>query len=80
MVENRLLRVRLGSFGEINSVGGGVWEFKFRRGRGLRVYYTLESARVVLLLLGGDKRTQRRDIGKAQELLRSYKEEDHAKH
>ena len=73
MVEARLLRVRLGSFGEINSVGDGVWELKFRKGRALRLYYGQVGKQVVLLLMGGDKRTQTRDVKKARTLFASYR-------
>lgn len=69
MVENRLIRVRLGNFGEVNEVGNGVWELKFRKGSAFRVYYALVGREVVLLIVGGNKRTQRRDVEKAKKLF-----------
>ena len=73
MVENRLVRVRLGSFGEIDDVGKGVWELKFRKGRALRIYYGQVGREVILLISGGDKRTQRKDIEKAKSFFAMYK-------
>lgn len=74
MIDDRLARVRQGSYGEINSVGGGVWELKFRKGRAIRVYYGIMGRQVVLLIAGGDKRTQKRDIEKAKALFLLFKE------
>ena len=74
MVDDRLARVRQGSFGEINALGYGVSELKFRRGRALRVYYGQIGKQVILLIVGGDKSTQKRDIAKAIELFRLVKE------
>ena len=53
MVDIRLARVQLGSFGEINSVGDGVWELKFRKGRAIRIYYGQTGKTVILLIVGG---------------------------
>ena len=82
MVENRLLRLRLGSFGEVNTVGDAVWELKFRKGRALRIYYGQIGKEIVLLISGGDKRTQKKDIKRAKELFANYKsgELKNAKH
>jgi putative addiction module killer protein len=74
MVDDRLARVRQGSLGEINSVGGGVWELKFRKGKAIRLYYGIVGRQVVLLIVGGDKRTQKRDIEKARALFLLFKE------
>ena len=73
IIDNRLIRVRLGSFGEINDVGKGVWELKFRKGRALRVYYGQIGREVILLIIGGDKRTQKKDIEKAKMLFTAFK-------
>lgn len=73
MIDSRFLRVRLGSFGEINNIGDSIWEFKFRKGSALRVYYLQSKQRVVLLIIGGDKGSQRKNIAKAKVLARAYK-------
>ena len=73
MVDTRLLRVRLGVFGEINTVGKGVWELKFRKGAAFRTYYGQIGREIILLIVGGDEGTQKRDINKALELFTQYK-------
>jgi putative addiction module killer protein len=67
-VDARLARVRAGNFGDCKSVGGGVFELRIPLGPGLRVYYGLRGQEIVVLLGGGDKRGQQRDIRRAQEL------------
>ena len=62
----RLDRVRLGNLGKNRSVGDGVYELKIDYGPGYRVYYGLDKKTVVLLLLGGDKSTQKKDITQAR--------------
>ncbi len=69
----RVNRVAIGLFGDSKSVGGGVWELRIDCGPGFRIYYGLASGVVVLLLLGGDKASQRADIQKAQEYWNEYR-------
>jgi putative addiction module killer protein len=64
-VAARLIRLQNGNFGDCKPVGDGVWELRVDWGPGYRVYYAIESKRVVLLCEGGDKRTQEQDIGRA---------------
>ena len=71
-VDSRLARVRAGNFGDFKSVGGGVFELRIDLGPGLRVYYGLHGQRVVVLVGGGDKRSQARDIRRAQELWQQF--------
>jgi putative addiction module killer protein len=68
-VRARLNRVRLGSY---KSVGGGVEELRIDFGPGYRIYYGRDGVSVVLLLCGGSKRTQERDILTAQKYWREY--------
>ena len=69
----RLDRVRLGNLGNNRSVGSGVYELKIDYGPGYRVYYARDSKTIVLLLLGGDKATQEKDIVQAKAYLTDYK-------
>ena len=62
----RLDRVRLGNLGNNRAVGDGVFELKIDYGPGYRVYYALDGKTVVLLLLGGDKSTQDKDIARSK--------------
>ncbi len=69
----RLDRVRLGNLGKNRSVGEGVYELKIDYGPGYRVYYGLKQKTVVLLLLGGDKSSQKKDIAQAKVYWQGYK-------
>ncbi len=64
----RLDRARLGNFGDVESVGGGVSEMRIFLGPGYRLYYTTRASKIILLLCGGDKSTQKKDIKKARDL------------
>jgi putative addiction module killer protein len=64
-IAKRLDRLADGNFGDAKSVGGGVSELRFTFGPGYRVYFTLRGQVVVILLCGGDKQTQRRDVDRA---------------
>ena len=63
----RVERLRNGGFGDCKPLRDGVWELRIDWGPGYRVYYALSGRRVVLLLLGGDKRQQNADISQAVE-------------
>ncbi len=62
-------------FGECKSVGGGVKELKINYAKGYRIYFTEKDGKIILLLLGGDKATQKDDIKKAKEILKIYNRE-----
>ena len=68
----RLLRIEEGSFGDHTSVGNGVWELRLFFGAGYRIYYAEEGERIVLLLCGGDKSSQPRDIERAKGYWKEY--------
>ena len=66
-VDARLARVRAGNFGDAKSVGAEVFELRINFGPGVRVYYGLHGRQVVVLLGGGGKGSQDRDIRRAQQ-------------
>jgi putative addiction module killer protein len=70
----RLDSVRLGNLGDTKTVGDGVSEFRIDVGAGYRVYYTRRHRVVVILLCGGDKSTQNKDIVRAKLLARQLSE------
>lgn len=67
----RLESVRLGNLGDVRSVGGGVSEMRIDVGAGYRVYFTRRQRMVILLLCGGDKPSQVRDIAHAQQMAKA---------
>ncbi len=69
-VQVRLDRLRLGLSGDTRPVGEGVSELRIDYGPGYRVYHVRRGRELVILLAGGDKRTQERDIRKAIQLAR----------
>ncbi len=71
----RINRARAGNFGEYRVLDDGVCEMKIDFGPGYRVYYAQEGLRVYLLLVGGDKSSQKKDVARAQEMWRVIKEE-----
>ena len=73
----RLDHVRLGSLGDCHSVGDGVQELRIDYGPGYRVYFAHEGKRIVLLLLGGDKKSQQKDIVRAKNCLSDQKGRKH---
>ncbi len=70
----RLRRIEEGNLGDHRTVGGGVSELRVNVGQGYRVYYTVRRATVVVLLCGGDKSSQQRDIRRAQQMAAELEE------
>jgi putative addiction module killer protein len=75
IVATRLNRIVQGNFGLCKKLGDEVWELKFDFGPGLRVYFAENGDTIVVLLCGGDKSTQHRDIEKAKRYWAEYKKE-----
>ena len=71
-IRSRLDRILLGSFGDCKSIGGGVFELRFHFGSGYRVYFGIDQNTIVILLYGGDKHAQERDIHRSQEYWKDY--------
>ena len=65
----RLARLENGNFGDVKALGAGLSELRFFLGAGLRIYFTIRDGSIVVLLVGGDKSTQSRDIAKARKML-----------
>jgi len=70
-INTRIRRLSLGNPGDVKPVGEGVSELRIDYGPGYRVYFIQRGHEVVILLAGGDKRTQERDIRTALEFARN---------
>ena len=64
----RIRRMEMGNPGDAKSVGQGILEMRIDYGPGYRIYYMHRGAEIVILLCGGDKRTQQQDINRARKL------------
>jgi putative addiction module killer protein len=73
-IDGRIGRLRAGNFGDVKSVGGGVSELRVDYGPGYRVYFTRRGDKIVILLCGGDKGSQARDIRRAKALAAEAEE------
>jgi putative addiction module killer protein len=69
-IGTRVERLRYGNAGDVAPIGEGVSELRIHYGPGYRVYYLQRGCEVIVLLGGGDKSTQRRDICRARALAR----------
>lgn len=68
----RLDRVALGHLGDHKPVGGGISELRFAFGPGWRIYFTVRGGKLIVLLMGGDKGSQAKDIAAAKAIARSW--------
>lgn len=75
-VRNRISRLELGNFGDCEPVGEGVFELRFFFGSGLRVYFAEYESTEIVLLFGGNKKTQSKDILKARDYWKEFKNEE----
>ena len=73
-ITTRLRRVAQRNLGDVRSVGGGVSEMRIQGGPGYRLYFVRRGSDVVILLCGGDKGSQRRDIERAKMMAQELEE------
>ena len=72
-IQMRIRRLGLGNPGDVQSIGSGLSEMRIDYGPGYRVYYIKSGSVLVVLLCGGDKRTQQTDINKAKRLAAEWR-------
>ena len=73
-IQARIVRLRIGNFGDVKPVGEGVSELRIDYGPGYRLYCVQRGARLIILLAGGSKHTQNKDIKTALALARNLQE------
>jgi len=71
-INQRLSRMRLGNPGDHKSIGSGIWELRLHFGPGFRIYYGMDGEEMIVILCGGDKSTQAKDIQVAKEYWQDY--------
>ena len=76
VIVQRLLRVGRGLLGDVRPVGGGVSEMRIGYGPGYRLYYVQRGVELVVLLVGGDKGSQARDIARARIMAAQWSDDD----
>jgi len=69
----RIRRLVMGNPGDVGPVGEGISEMRINYGPGYRVYYKDTGKEIIILLCGGDKKTQQADIAEARKIARTYK-------
>ena len=69
----RLRQATAGNLGDTQSVGDGLSEMRLHFGAGYRLYFTQKGKRLIVMLAGGDKGSQQRDIRRAQQLLKGLR-------
>ena len=79
IVKTRLERVMLGNYGDHRAVGDELYELKIHESPGYRIYFVELSKNIVLILLGGNKSSQKRDIQKAKKYWLEFKSEQEGK-
>lgn len=72
-IDRRVNRIELGNFGDHKFCRDGVWELRIDVGTGYRVYYAVVGRELILLMCGGDKRTQSTDIDRACEYWEDWR-------
>ena len=73
IVVNRLTRIQGGNFGDCKSLKGGIYEPRIHLDQGFRIYFGKRGEQVIVLLVGGEKKTQQKDIVKAKKYWQECK-------
>lgn len=74
MIASRLDRLAFGHLGDVGAVGQGISELRIHHGPGYRIYFQKRGNTIIILLCGGDKSTQAKDINAAKRLAAKWSE------
>lgn len=79
IVDKHITKLRVGVFGDIRRIigGKGVCELRIHSGSGYRIYFGYQRLNIIIILLGGNKKTQGKDLEKAKKYWKKYKEMHH---
>ena len=72
VILKRIRTMSLGTLGDVQSLNDGLFEARIHYGPGYRLYFVNQGSRIIILLCGGDKSTQKRDIARARELAMEF--------
>lgn len=70
----RFDRIKEGNFGDHKALSDGIWELRFTFGGGLRIYYGHLNDKIILIMVGGNKASQSKDLKKAKGIWKQYLE------
>jgi putative addiction module killer protein len=74
-VARRIERMEHGNFGDVKSISASISELRIQTGPGYRVYFTKRAEQIIILLVGGNKSSQSKDIEKAKKMLKEMDDE-----
>jgi len=75
VIDKRITRIKAGNLGDCKPIqGSNIWEIRIDYGPGIRIYFAKQGSTVVVLLVGGDKGSQSRDIAKAEKCWLNYRD------
>src|SRR3989338_2672575 len=73
---NRISRIKNGNFGDHKNLGSKIFELRFDFGSGYRIYFGIKDHKIIILLYGGNKKTQNKDITKAKQYWEEYENQE----
>jgi putative addiction module killer protein len=74
IIRRRIERLQQGNAGDSKHINGGIYELRIHYGAGYRIYYKEVEGKIIILLYGGDKGSQQRDIERAKEIASQWEE------
>lgn len=75
LITKRIERLKSGNFGDCKNIDKDISELRFFIGAGYRIYYTIKGDEIIILINGGDKSSQNKDIQKAKTILKDLEDE-----